>query len=95
MASRLKKRHDELATALVDDNGTVQGIYTRCPHCGTVDLRHMNQGIRYSHFLVWNSKGIKKYQCGKCRKHFYTIQLMVPTDMEPMEFYEKINTLLQ
>lgn len=95
MSSGLKKRNDMLATALVAENGEIHGIYTRCPYCGMVDLRHMNQGIKRSHFLIWDSAGKQNYQCGKCRKYFFTIHLTVPTDMEPMQFYEKINALLQ
>ena len=95
MASGLKKRHDRLASVLVDESGAVQGIYTRCPHCGMVDLRHMNQGIKQSHFLIWNAKGIEKYQCGKCRNYFFAIRLQVPEDMEPMKFYEQINAMFR
>jgi len=95
MASGLKKRNDILATSLVDESGAVHGIYTRCPHCGMVDLRHMNQGIKQTHFQNWKVGGVGKYDCGKCRHTFHTIEIQVPVGVKPMELYEQINAMLQ
>lgn len=94
MASKLKKRNDLLGTVLLDENGAPQGIYTRCPYCGMVDMRYSSQGIKQSHFQAWKVKGVGKYECGKCRHTFFTLELQVPTDVEPMALYERINTLL-
>ena len=89
-------RHDITGSVLVDKTtGTATGHpYLRCPHCGLVDYRHSAQGIKKSHFPIWSVGAESKYECGNCRKHFRTIQLCVPTDMEPLALHEKINALL-
>ena len=93
MGNKLHKRHDSLGTVLIDETGSPQGLYTRCPHCDMVDLKHINQGIKQTHFRNWKVKGIGKYDCGKCRHTFYTLEIQIPDGMDPMALYEQINSL--
>lgn len=93
MAKNLRKRHDLLGTVLVDDRGEPEKILTRCPHCGLIDYRHSSQGAKNTHWQSWNVGGVREYQCGKCRKSFFTLEVQVPLDMEPMAMYKKINSV--
>jgi len=92
---RERLRKDLLGTALLDKEGKPIGIYTRCPSCGMTDLQHTNQGTKFSHFRNWHVGGISKYQCGKCRAYFKTLEIMVPDGMEPMELYDRISQGLE
>lgn len=87
------ERNDRFGTAFVKPDGTSTGVYTRCPHCGMVDHRHMNQGINQSHFCNYTVGGVSKYQCGKCRGFFKTLRIQVPEGVDPMALYEVINSL--
>ena len=89
-------RHDIIGSVMVDAaTGTAVGRpYLRCPHCGLVDYRRSAQGIKQSHFPIWGVGAESKYECGKCRKQFHTIQVCVPTNVDPLTFYEKINSIL-
>lgn len=63
------------------ENGRPAKVYTRCPHCGMTDLRFMNQSHRNAHFRSWQVGGKSKYQCGKCRHEFYTLEFTIPVGM--------------
>lgn len=93
MSSKLHKRNDLLGTVLVDDQGEPKKILTRCPHCSMIDYRHSSQGAKNTHWQNWKVGGVREYQCGKCRKSFFTLEVQVPLDMEPMAMYKKINSV--
>lgn len=83
-------RHDTAAAAFVDESGTTTGIRTKCPHCGMVDYQYSSQGLHHSHFDIWRVGALRRYQCGKCRKMFHTIELCVPHDIDALQYYEMI-----
>ena len=66
---------------------------TRCPHCGMIDYRHSSQGIHNTHWPSCKVGGVTKYECGKCRKSFFSLEIQVPLDMEPMAVHKKINSM--
>lgn len=91
MGNGLQKRDDLFGTVLVNEKGMAERVLTRCPHCGMVDYRFSSQGLKSSHFANSRVGGVRKYQCGKCRNFFHTLEIQVPLDMDPMKLYEKIN----
>jgi len=93
MASNLRKQNDLLGTSLVNEAGEPQKVLTRCPHCGMIDYRHSSQGIHNTHWPSCKVGGVTKYECGKCRKSFFSLEIQVPLDMEPMAVYKKINSM--
>lgn len=87
-------RHDCTNSAIVAPTGVTTGIYRRCPHCSMVDLQHSVQGASRSHHQITRVGALLRYECGKCRKQFFTFEVCVPADIEPLKFYEQINALL-
>lgn len=89
--NNLRKQNDPLGTSLVNEEGKVTKVLKRCPHCGMVDYRNSSQGIEQTHHNIWTVGGIRYYQCGKCRKYFYTLEVQVPLDTVPLELYKILN----
>lgn len=87
-------RHNMTNSAIVGPSGKATGIYRRCPHCGLVDLQHSVQGANRSHHQITRVGALLRYECGKCRKQFFAVEVCVPADSKPLDFYEHINTLL-
>lgn len=85
----MKKRTDITNTALITDGGTVSSIYLRCPHCGLIDYQYSAQGIKESLFQITRVGAVRKYECGKCRKHFRTIELCIPAGEDTLAYYEQ------
>ena len=95
MANVAPRRNDPIGTALLDDIGKAKSILTRCPECGMVDYRFVNQRSDRSHWCDYTVGGVGRYQCGKCRSFFNTLRIQVPEGMDPMELYERINEMLR
>lgn len=83
-------RHDTIGASLVDAQGKPTNLYRRCPHCGMVDHQYSAQGLKDSHFQTTRVGSLLKYECGKCRKQFFTFEVCVPEGEDPYEFYNKI-----
>lgn len=94
MAGRLRAQMDPLGASLVNENGQLEKILKHCPHCGMVDYQTVTQGANRSHWNIWTVGGLRCYQCGNCRKHFYGVELQVPLDIEPTELYKRINSMI-
>ena len=77
--------------AAICENGQLQGVYRRCPHCGMVDLQHSVQGASRAHHLISRVGAQLKYECGKCRKQFTVLEICVPAAEDPLAFYSAIS----
>lgn len=91
---KLIKRNDPTNTVLLTPENAVYRVYLRCPHCGQVDWQYSAQGIKDSHFPITRVGAVQKYECGRCRRQFHSIEFCVPENTDPLEFYEKIANLL-
>lgn len=94
MSSNLIKREDICGTALLKPDGSFAKVFRRCPHCGMTDYEYSTQGIKKTHFQITRVGGKRKYECGKCRKPFTTLEILVPLNMDIGEVYFKINESL-
>ena len=92
MARELHTQNDQLGTSLVNADGKITGVRMHCPHCGMIDYKNVNQSSAHAHWEIWRVGGVRYYQCGKCRKYFYSLEVQVPLDIEPMELYKNINS---
>lgn len=87
-------RHDIFGSSYVNGEGQITNLYRRCPHCGLVDYHYSVQGLKNSHFPITCVGSLRKYECGKCRKQFHTFEVCIPANTDPMEFYDRLTSLL-
>lgn len=64
------------------------GVHHRCPNCGAALLHNRNT------FLCTTVGSHRKWECGRCRKLYHTLELPVPVGTTPEEFYEKLQAAL-
>lgn len=95
MPGRLRTQNNILGTSLVDAEGKVEKVLMHCPHCGMIDYRFSAQGIKETLWPSCKVGSITHYECGKCRKRFYSLEVQVPIDMTPQELYEKLNAAIR
>ena len=87
--------HDLIGSTVTKADGNTCGPYRRCPYCGLVDYHHSAQGVDKSHHPITRVGATLRYECGKCRKQFYCLEVSVPADQTPLEFYQQINAALK
>jgi len=90
----MKFRKDTYGAVLVGDKGNIAKVYRKCPHCGLVDKGYSAQGIRESHFSIWTVGSLTKYECGKCRKHFFTVEFATDDQDKAILLYERVHDVL-
>lgn len=91
MSSNLIKRNDICGTALLNPDGSFVQLLRRCPHCGMTDYEHSTQGMNKTHWQITRVGGKRRYECGKCRKPFTTLEIQVPLNMDIGELYDLVN----
>jgi hypothetical protein len=94
MSSNLIKREDICGTALLKPDGSFAKVFRRCPHCGMTDYEYSTQGMKKAHWQMLRVGGKRKYECGKCRQSFTTLEIQFPTNMDIGEVYFKVNEFL-
>lgn len=87
-------QHNSFGASYTNTEGKMTNIYTRCPHCGMVDYRYSAQGMNHAHHPITLVGALEKYECGGCRRQFHAIQICVPANTDPMEFYKRVVSLL-
>lgn len=71
-----------------DETIAKNGIHPRCPHCGK-DLLHNHDTV-----IISRVGAVVKWECCKCRKQYYRLEVTVPANIAPEKFYERIRKAL-